>query len=89
MDYIVECSVCHQPWAVAEHMMAPGIAVPPHEMLSSEDNRGLGPCQGVSQSGIGHGRVETWATGWQGRHAHQPGRSRPTVADGAVVEWQH
>lgn len=85
VTYIVECSICQQPWDVPQPLVsAPplvSIVIPPHEMLSRPENRPLGfPCIGPQVPGMGLGSREAWERNWPLRHS---ARALPSVRDGA------
>jgi hypothetical protein len=57
--YIVECSICGQPWEVPHPLVsAPGhyIQIPEHAMLDQKESTPLlFPCSGSQVSGLGLG----------------------------------
>jgi hypothetical protein len=88
MKWIVECSICGQPWGVDEPLVsAPplyGIQVPDHGMLNQTDSQpSMVPCPGPQVPGLGLGVREQWEQNWTLR---RPLRPRPQVLDGAGVK---
>lgn len=87
--YIVECSVCSQPWEVSVPLVsvppARRVAVPEHGMLNVHTGKPTSVrCSGVKHAGIGLGRRDTWEKTWSQR---KYGRPRPEVLDGEPVQF--
>lgn len=84
--FIVECSVCQQPWEVSTEMFAaPGhhIQVPDHPMLDRTNGSITAiPCAGTTATGFGYGERSDWEHHWPVRHV---GRVRPAVLNGSAV----
>jgi hypothetical protein len=87
--FIVECSICGQPWEVKEHMLsAPPsyvIQVPAHYMLERSQGMPMEgvPCQGRQVLGLGFGPRDRWELNWSLRH---PLDQKPAVLDGSAVK---
>lgn len=89
MTYIVECSVCSQPWEVPFPLVsvppARRLAVPEHAMLDAQTSQPTTiHCPGVKESGIGVGPRDEWEKNWSQRKS---GRPRPKVLDGTPVQF--
>jgi hypothetical protein len=88
--YVVECSVCQQPWEVTRPLAnVPGsahIVVPQHGILDAKGEEALTPCGGGANPnapGMPAGTRSEWEQRWSTRFI---GRNRPAVKDGAGVE---
>ncbi len=87
--FIVECSICGQPWEVKEHMLsappAYGIQVPAHYILERSQGMPMEgvPCQGRQVPGLGFGPRDQWELNWSLRH---PLDQKPAVLDGSAVK---
>jgi hypothetical protein len=89
VTYIVECSICSQPWEVPFPLVsappAKRIAVPDHGMLNAQTSKATStPCPGIKQAGTGRGRRDDWEKGWSQR---KPGQPLPEVLDGSPVQF--
>jgi hypothetical protein len=88
MTFIVECSICAQPWEVPTMMVAgPGhfIQVPEHGMLDRSTSKPLAvPCMGVQVTAFGIGNRQDWEQRWPLRKI---GRPLPEVLDGSGVRY--
>lgn len=86
MAFIVECTICSQPWEVPQPLFtAPPkqyIILPEHEMLGWDDSKPKGiPCSGPQMPGIGVGERSDWERNWPIRRT---GRPLPSVKDGST-----
>jgi hypothetical protein len=88
-EYIVECAVCQQPWAVPRPLtsLPPSqyIVVPDHAMIGRSDSKSISglPCPGRQTPGFGMGTRRDWEQRWGLRY---PGRMLPSVEDGSRVQ---
>lgn len=86
MAFIVECSICGQPWEVPQPIFTVPprqyIVIPDHEMLSWSDSKPTGiPCPGPQVPGFGIAERSEWERGWPLRRF---GRPLPSVKDGST-----
>jgi hypothetical protein len=84
--FIVECSICGQPWEVPDPIFTVPprqyIVIPDHDMLGMTDSTPTGiPCPGHQMPGFGIAERSEWENRWSLRRL---GRPLPSVLDGST-----
>jgi hypothetical protein len=85
-SFIVECSVCQQPWEVSwpsSSQPREAHELPRHERLGPASNESMGSCLGTDLPGVVAGEKSVWESDWPKSHGIRP---LPDVMDGRTIK---